>query len=405
MHFDPVTHSLPHHPFPTPYTSEDRFVRSDPPTTSTIPMDEDDTASTADSAIVSGVPRNPSDAWQDLTNVAKRGADDAKLESPADRYYMESDALARDNGMSNGASSAYRSECGLKSYPPVKEGRLNRETVSHLVARYHKHYHPYLPLVPRKYFDPATLDSFASTEKHLFAAVMAIASKDLVDTPMVHDVCCQYMRELILNISTGIDCDVEAVEAMLLLAEWEPQGLLPRIPNVGRGEEDRAVWMHLGIALRSGYYLGLDRTSFRGDPTGDAQTYSRKRLAWASCYVADRLISVRIGRGFWSRGPGPMTGLVSRDFPSLQPLTPEDEDYAQLFQAKLDLTQLYGNVHEVLYSGMRTSSQMMLNGDYVKYVDDYRLSIARWHSSWGTLTCKSHQPPTRAVFYLLRKDR
>ena len=195
------------------------------------------------------------------------------------------------------------------------------------------------------------------------------------------------MHELISGIAAGIDCDVEAVEALLLLAEWEPQGLRPRIERVGRGEEDRAAWMHVGLALRSGYFLGLDRTSFRGD-SGDTETEARRRLAWTSCYISDRLISVRIGRAFWSRGPGPMTGLVSQDFPSLQPMKDGDEDHARIFQATLDLTQLYGNVHDVLYSGMRTSNQMMLMGDYVKYVDDFRLAILRWKSLWGTLACK-----------------
>lgn len=83
-----------------------------------------------------------------------------------------------------------------------------------------------------------------------------------------------------------------------------------------------------------------------------------------------------------------MTGLVSQDFPSLQPVREGDEDYSKIFQAMLDLTQLYGNVHEVLYSGMRTSNQMMLMGDYVKYVDDFRLAILRWKSLWGPLDCK-----------------
>lgn len=82
-----------------------------------------------------------------------------------------------------------------------------------------------------------------------------------------------------------------------------------------------------------------------------------------------------------------MTGLVSQDFPSLQPVKEGDEDYAKIFQATLDLTQLYGNVHDVLYSGMRTSNQMMLMGDYVKYVDDFRLAILRWKSLWGSLPC------------------
>ena len=144
--------------------------------------------------------------------------------------------------------------------------------------------------------------------------------------------------------------------------------------------------MHVGMALRTGYFLGLDRTSHRLETAEEARIDGRKRLAWAHCYVSDRLISVRIGKAFWSRGPGPMTGvsslrndwqvdccssfpflcrrtswrlttkqLSSQDFPSLQPLGIGDEDYAKIMAATLDLVQLYSNVHDVLYSGVSSS--------------------------------------------------
>ena len=288
---------------------------------------------------------------------------------------------------------------GIQTYRLVREGYLNQEIISMLVARYAQHYHPYLPLVPRKYFDPALLDTFAVNDKHLLTAVLTIASKDLIDQANVHSCCSRYMHDLISGIAAGYDCEVEAVEALLLLSEWEPQGLRNRIESVGRGEEDRSAWMHVGIALRTGYFLGLDRTAFRSEDHEEAKNDGRKRLAWASCYVADRLISVRIGRAFWSRGPGPMTGLSSQDFPSLQPLASGDEDYARIFQATLDLTQLYSNVHDVLYSGMRTSGQMMLMGDYVKYVDEFRASIAHWNRLWGTLICSQHIKVTLQMSY------
>lgn len=276
---------------------------------------------------------------------------------------------------------------GIMGYELVKKGLLDPELIFNLIKRYQAHFHPYQPLVPRRYFNRDALDTFATSEKHLLTAVLTIASKDLVESPHIHEYCSKYMHELISSIAAGADCDVEAVEALLLLAEWEPQGLRPNIERVGRGEEDRAAWMHVGLALRSGYFLGLDRTAFRGDPTGE-DCDARKRLAWTSCYISDRLISVRIGRAFWSRGPGPMTGFVSQDFPSLQPVAEGDEDYAKIIQATLELTQLYGNVHEILYSGMRTSNQMMLMGDYIKYADDFRTAISRWNRTWGGLNCE-----------------
>ncbi|KAL2820678.1 hypothetical protein BJX63DRAFT_280533 [Aspergillus granulosus] len=373
------------------------FVPPNPPvpiaaTTAPVSVVDDE-----DAASIGSVPRNPSDAWQCLTDIAKRGTDGT---SPAttDSHRAGSGGYTF-NALQNGDPTSFQAKTGIKAYRLVQSRSLDPGTVWQLVARYAENFHPYLPLVPRKYFQRNALDAFANNEKHLLTAVLTIASKDLIERPEIHEYCSKYMHELISGIAAGADCDVEAVEALLLLAEWEPQGLRPRIERVGRGEEDRAAWMHVGLALRSGYFLGLDRTSFRSDPSGDTEIEARRRLAWTSCYISDRLISVRIGRAFWSRGPGPMTGLVSQDFPSLQPVKDGDEDYAQIFQALLDLTQLYGNVQEVLYSGMRTSNQMMLMGDYVKYVDDFRLAILRWKSRWGSLKCSPAMQTTLQLSY------
>lgn len=364
----------------------------------TGPVDADDEAgSMVDSAISTTIPRNPSDAWQLLKNVATRVPDDAQT-------VQGQQASRAGHGMpspnnAHGASALSGSSGGIASYRLVREGYLTTAIVSSLVARYAELYHPYLPLVPRKYFEPSALDAFAAADKHLLTAVLTIASKDSVEDSNAHLCCSRYMHDLISGIAAGRDCEVEAVEALLLLAEWEPQGLRDQIESVGRGEEDRAAWMHVGIALRTGYFLGLDRTAFRSEAAEEAKNDGRKRLAWASCYISDRLISVRIGKAFWSRGPGPMTGLSSQDFPSLQRINPGDEDYARIFQATLDLTQLYSNVHDVLYSGMRTSGQMMLMGDYVKYVDEFRSAIAHWNRIWGTLICSKHVKLTLQMSY------
>ncbi|ETN46532.1 uncharacterized protein HMPREF1541_00717 [Cyphellophora europaea CBS 101466] len=360
---------------------------------------EDDDASTADSALATAIPRNPSDAWQLLKDVATREADALRREASNNAQLSAGNGSSSDDRR-EARGSVNGIHAGIASYRLVREGYLPVDVIQMLVRRYSEHYHPYLPLVPRKYFQPSQLDAFAISNKHLLTAVLTISSKDLIEQPNIHTCCSRYMHDLISGIAAGADCEVEAVEALLLLAEWEPQGLRNRIEAVGRGEEDRAAWMHVGIALRSAYFLGIDRTSFRTeDPDTDTSDHDRKRFAWASCYVSDRLISVRVGRAFWSRGPGPMTGLSSRDFPSLAPQAPSDEDHAKIFQATLDLTQLYTNVHDVLYSGMRTSGQMMLMGDYVKYVDDFRAAIARWNTSWGPLACSHHIKCTLQLSY------
>ncbi|KAK9239690.1 transcription factor [Lipomyces kononenkoae] len=352
--------------------------------------DDDDKGGVGDASSVDSVPRNPSDAWQCLTGIA-RETDKARPEARLSAF--------RSYGAIQDSVSDMPAARGIRAYRLVKTSALDPGGIWQLVDRYAQNFHSYFPLVPRKYFEQNALDAFASNSKHLLTAVLTIASKDLVDKPETHKHCSVYMRELVSDIAAGAECGVEAVEALLLLAEWEPQGLQARVERVGRGEEDRAAWMKIGLAIRVAYFLGLDRTSFRGNSAEDSEMEAHRRLAWISCWISDRLISVRIGRAFWSRGPGPMTGLVSQDFPSLQPQNNGDEDYAQIFQATVELTQIYSNVHDVLYSGMRTSNQMMLMGTYVKYIDDFRLALLRWKSQWGAFNCSQPIQVTLQLSY------
>ena len=179
---------------------------------------------------------------------------------------------------------------------------------------------------------------------------------------------------------------MEAVEAMLILAEWVPRRA-HSTTTVGRGEEDQAAWMYVGIAIRLGYLLGIDRTGFRNESEDQSAELNRKRLAWAACYMSDRQISVRIGKAFWSRGPGPMTALRAQDFPSLLPRLGRADDHAAIFQANLELTQLFSNAHDVLYATKSRSNQLNFGGEYVKYIDDFRVALRSWNSAWGVFSC------------------
>jgi hypothetical protein len=195
------------------------------------------------------------------------------------------------------------------------------------------------------------------------------------------------MQQLISMILAGADANVEAVEALLLLSQWvshRPQASVA----VGRGEEDRVAWMYIGTALRLGYFLGIDRTSFKSDNHEDPATFNRKRLVWSSCYICDRQVSVRVGKGFWARGPGPLSGLKASDFPTLQPMSPNSDDWSLIFQANLELTQIFSNVHDILYSSKGHGWKEMLEGRYAKYLDDFRTSIRSWNDVWGTLICR-----------------
>jgi len=76
-----------------------------------------------------------------------------------------------------------------------------------------------------------------------------------------------------------------------------------------------------------------------------------------------------------------------------------EEDYAKISQAQLDLTQLFSNVHDVLYSRMRSSNQKILMEGYVKCVDDFRMAIDRCLGTWGNIQCSQHVEVTLEPSY------
>ena len=285
-------------------------------------------------------------------------------------------------------------------HPLVRNGKLTLSKIIQLLQRYKYYYHPYFPLVPAETLDAGNLAKTAREEPHLLTAILVIASRDLTDEPNIFMACSEHMRALVSALAAGGPGNVEAVEALLLLAEWTPYTSRSDAGHVGRGEEDREAWMHVGTALRIGYFLGLDRYSFsvRGDDVKDPQ-WQRKRLVWTACYISDRQISIRLGRAFWSRGPGPLTTLRAQDFPMLAPATPGDEDFASIFQATLELTLLFSNVHDVLYSNPGNSMRSHLSGGYIKYIDDFRSAIYGWKSVWGTLTCSPNLKATLLMSY------
>lgn len=249
-------------------------------------------------------------------------------------------------------------------------------------------YHPFFPITPPETFERQRLPWTSRAEPTLFSAIMSIASRN---DEAVHQICRDHMLQLQSKIDDGAAAGVEAVEAFLILAQWASQRPQAQIA-IGRGEEDRVAWMYTGKALRLGYYLQLDRTSFRGNYKADPTrgTVDRQRLVWAACYMSDRQVSCRIGRGFWSRGPGPLSGTRWSEFPPLQPKSPNDDNLAWIFQANLGLTQIFSNVHDQLYSvqGQRYGWDEMLEGRYAKHLDDFRDTIWNWKDTWGNLICE-----------------
>jgi hypothetical protein len=298
------------------------------------------------------------------------------------------------------------------SYELVDQGVLTVQTLCQLLARYSENYHPYYPLAPAETFDTTRLAHTAKKEPHLLTAILVISSKDLINESHIYEACSKHMKGLVSSLAAGGQADVEAVEALLILAEWAPYTQRGS-PKVGKGEEDTESWMHVGIALRMAYFLALDKYSFRFVDQSKDPNHDRKRLLWTAAYISDRHISIRIGKAFWSRGPGPLTTLRREDYPSLMPKTPNEEDYASIFQglyslwaiilllltslANLELTQLFSNVHDVLYSNPGTSFRTHMSGSYIKFIDDFRSAIYGWKSVWGTLTCS---PPLKACLLM-----
>lgn len=90
------------------------------------------------------------------------------------------------------------------------------------------------------------------------------------------------------SLLAGGFADVEAVEALLLLAEWVSHWPIS-YSDVGRGEEDKTAWMYVGTALRLGYFLDLDRTTFSPEANKEQlSTFARRRLAWTGMSTLPR---------------------------------------------------------------------------------------------------------------------
>jgi len=137
--------------------------------------------------------------------------------------------------------------------------------------------------VPSRVFDPDALADVALHEQHLLTAILTVSAKDLNEEG-IYMACSGHMQKLISALVIGMKCEVEAVEALLILAEWTPHQQNAVTGSIGRGEEDRAAWMYVGMALRAGYYQGLDATSFRNAGEPRDEQFLRHRLVWTGKY-------------------------------------------------------------------------------------------------------------------------
>jgi hypothetical protein len=120
----------------------------------------------------------------------------------------------------------------------------------------------------------------------LLTVLLTIASRDLPRYKTTHQQCWDHTQQLLLNILLAHSSTQapQTVEGLLLLAEWLPRIQISQTSNeapVNLFSEDRLAWSLVGLAIRQGYMLRLDRGAFRGVDNGDSKAQDeRKRLIW-----------------------------------------------------------------------------------------------------------------------------
>ncbi|KAB8222350.1 hypothetical protein BDV33DRAFT_229625 [Aspergillus novoparasiticus] len=244
----------------------------------------------------------------------------------------------------------------------------------------------------------------ARNSSSLLTTVMTIATKDRVGLEGLHARISQYMEKLLLRVVLGAASvrHVSSVEGLLLLAEWVPHistEECARDAAASNGPshqvqvtaEDSVSWNLIGLAVRQAYLLHLERYSFRSESKDDDKLdYHRNRLAWIFTYLADRQISIQMGQAFWCRGPGLSTRFTIEDYPYLRPQKANGVDYASFVQAQVELTTIFGNIHDILYASKTRTVQLMLMGDYTKYLDDGSKALAMWKEAWTSVDLPPH---------------
>jgi hypothetical protein len=106
-----------------------------------------------------------------------------------------------------------------------------------------------------------------------------------------------------------------------------------------------------------------------------------------------------MGQAFWCRGPALSTRFTAQDFPTLQANQAGDEDFASLVQAQVELTTLFGNAHDILFASRSRTAELMMRGDYSKYVDDTARAMAAWQRVWGSISVSPHLTSCLSLTY------
>ncbi len=136
---------------------------------------------------------------------------------------------------------------------------------------------------------PVNIHRSLRYERFLLTAILTIASKDDARLEAIHSKCWEFMKRLLLETLLGLPSaqKLGTVEGLLLLSEWVPYAQFEDKSSPGfprrtfGGTEDSTAWSLVSQAIRQGYLLRLDRTSFRREDAKESKDLlNRKRLAW-----------------------------------------------------------------------------------------------------------------------------
>ncbi|ODN73405.1 hypothetical protein L202_07931 [Cryptococcus amylolentus CBS 6039] len=375
--------------------------------------------------------RNESDALQILALASGQAANEEERRETSMRQNGQRPSIATVPGgssLSNGpgqpsSENVQGDASGLKDFALVKMKIVTEQQAFALSEAYFKCHHHFFPIIPSAII-PRTYDQlsvFSKAEKYLLAAFIIIASR-VDNTPEmrdIHDRSWTVMRKWISRIqSLGEPPTIGLVESLLLLAEFLPRTPRDSLPTATpesrdedpfdsgvveepHGVENRQAWQIIGLAVRSAYEMGLDKLGLQLiAETERTLELERAKLAWVYCYLFDRHISIRLGKGFWTRGgsvcfqgysssaqTGPAAAIVN--FPFLREIKSSDpagntpqEDLGSLVQAYLELTMMMSNAHDVLHPNAARTRSLVVYGEYFKYIDEMARSLDGFKILW-----------------------
>lgn len=139
------------------------------------------------------------------------------------------------------------------------------------------------------------MEKIKRSDYFLLTVVLTIASRDSTTHSLAHRYCWDHTQRLLLEVLLAHPWahTPRTVEGLLLLAEWLPhvQTKQTRSEPKSLFGEDRMAWSLIGLAIRQGYLLRLDRAAFRSSGDYESkQQQEHNRLVWTckNCVISPR---------------------------------------------------------------------------------------------------------------------